>query len=191
MEALARSAQITHDTVLKVFDKPIASYKKKDDLVTIAGAFQLLMTGTNAELIARIKLHLTENPQLEQNHRFTGLFHSQQHGPVSMAKSTLNSLEPTASEALVPSAPLHPQSLPPTQATIALSSMAKNHPTPQLQAPWACPRPRPIAHRTEESNSETMLPYSQLMLHSSSESAIATFIDNSLPSFAGFFESCA
>ncbi|KIK03090.1 hypothetical protein K443DRAFT_42533, partial [Laccaria amethystina LaAM-08-1] len=39
-EALTRSAQIMHDTVLKVFDKPIASYKKKDDLVTIGGALQ-------------------------------------------------------------------------------------------------------------------------------------------------------
>ncbi|KIJ90309.1 hypothetical protein K443DRAFT_79390, partial [Laccaria amethystina LaAM-08-1] len=39
-EALERNAQITQDIVLKIFDKPLTSYKRKDELVTIAGALK-------------------------------------------------------------------------------------------------------------------------------------------------------
>lgn len=92
------------------------------------GALQLLTTGTNAELIARIKLHLTENPQLEQNHRFVGLFHAgRRRGPVSI---TQTSLEPTASETPVP-----------THATIPLSSTTATPSFPGLPKTKAhCPK---------------------------------------------------
>ena len=74
LDVLAQTAQITQDIVSKIFDKPLTSYKRKDELVTIAGALKILATGTNPERFSRIKDHLTVNPHLEKIDRFVGLF---------------------------------------------------------------------------------------------------------------------
>ena len=86
-DVLARTAQITQDIVLKIFDKPLTSYKRKDELVTIAGALKILATGTNPELFSRIKDHLTANPHLEKIDRFAGLFNvGRRRGPITTSQ---------------------------------------------------------------------------------------------------------
>jgi hypothetical protein len=144
-EALERNAQITQDIVLKIFDKPLTSYKRKDELVTIAGALKILATGTNPELFSRIKDHLTTNPQLKQTDRFAGLFNvGRRRGLVTMSH------ESTQSE--------------PTSAT--LSDNINDNIETQVQAPKARPRPRPIARKSAPLLSETGL---QLPSESSSD----------------------
>lgn len=43
----------------------LSSYKRKDDLITIAGALSLPRDGTMIDLTARIKEHLTGNPDCQ------------------------------------------------------------------------------------------------------------------------------
>ena len=68
------SAQISQDAVSKTFDSPFSSYKQKADLMTIAGAFGLNMSGTNAHLTEWIKEHMGSNPGLTDNPQFTTLY---------------------------------------------------------------------------------------------------------------------
>ncbi|KAF8583799.1 hypothetical protein K439DRAFT_1277903, partial [Ramaria rubella] len=70
----ARELQHAQNTVLKVFYAPLASYKHKDDLKDIATTFALDQLGTIAELLACCQHHLVQNPLLEQNPMFVGLF---------------------------------------------------------------------------------------------------------------------
>lgn len=70
----ARAARINRDTVFKVFDGTLTSYKWKEDLIFISGALGLQNTGTVAELMTRIKVHLDVHPELAQNAWFSGLF---------------------------------------------------------------------------------------------------------------------
>lgn len=67
------SSLIEEDIKTKVFDGSLSSYKRKDDLVTIAGALSLSRDGTMIELTARIKEHLAENPDCASQPRFAGL----------------------------------------------------------------------------------------------------------------------
>jgi hypothetical protein len=73
-EDAVRRKQIDQDTISKVFDCSLASYKHKDDLTAISGALSLPTTGTVAELLAKIKEHLNRHPELMANDRFAGLF---------------------------------------------------------------------------------------------------------------------
>ena len=73
-ETAARNARITTDTVLRTFDNSLSTYKRKDDLLTIAGALQIVATGTVPQLTARIKEYLHVHPDLASNPRFAGLF---------------------------------------------------------------------------------------------------------------------
>ena len=57
----------------KQFNKPLVSYKCKNELVTITGALNILATGTNLELFSQIKDHFMVNPQLKQINHFAGL----------------------------------------------------------------------------------------------------------------------
>ncbi|KAG1872073.1 hypothetical protein C8R48DRAFT_49807 [Suillus tomentosus] len=52
---------------MKVFDDLLLSYRRKDDLITIAfaGVLSLLRDGTMIDLTARIKEHLTGNPDCQ------------------------------------------------------------------------------------------------------------------------------
>ena len=58
---------------------PLSSYKRKDDLMALAGALNLKTAGTVIELTALIKSHLSNNPSIELNPRFAGLFLQKRH----------------------------------------------------------------------------------------------------------------
>ncbi|KAI0285633.1 hypothetical protein BC826DRAFT_113607 [Russula brevipes] len=62
----------------RVFAEPLASYKRKEDLVVLSGALGLRMTGTKAELRARIESFVSahSDSDIQQNPRFSGLFHN-------------------------------------------------------------------------------------------------------------------
>jgi hypothetical protein len=66
--------RIHEDTSSKVFTGSLSSYKRKDDLIVLAGALGLSTTGTIPELMAKIKAHIEDHPELTQNPRFSGLF---------------------------------------------------------------------------------------------------------------------
>ncbi|KAG2076945.1 hypothetical protein BDR04DRAFT_1227685 [Suillus decipiens] len=68
-----RLSRIEEDIDTKVFDGPLSSYKRKDDLITIAGALSLSRDGTVIDLTARIKEHLAGNPDCASQPRFAGL----------------------------------------------------------------------------------------------------------------------
>ena len=65
----ARTSQIDHDVVLKTFESPLSTYKRKDDLVTIARALQITIEtkDTITTLLKNIKARMAENPALAQN----------------------------------------------------------------------------------------------------------------------------
>ncbi|KAF8987497.1 hypothetical protein BDQ17DRAFT_1177852, partial [Cyathus striatus] len=70
-------ARIRHDGVSKTFDLPLSSYKRKDELRTIARALGLAEDGkmTVVSLMGSIRTHLTENElTLQKDPRFSGLF---------------------------------------------------------------------------------------------------------------------
>ena len=58
----------------RTFDTPLSSYKRKDDLVILAGALKISTAGTVAVLTERIKEHLKSHPELANIQRFMGLF---------------------------------------------------------------------------------------------------------------------
>ena len=60
--------------VLQNIDHALTSYKKKDELLSIAGALQISDKGTIADLLSRIRLHMQLHPKLRENPRFAGLF---------------------------------------------------------------------------------------------------------------------
>ncbi|KAF8991549.1 hypothetical protein BDQ17DRAFT_1178744, partial [Cyathus striatus] len=70
-------ARIRCDGVSKTFELPLSSYKRKDELRTIARALGLAEDGkmTVISLTASIRAHLTENELiLQKDPRFSGLF---------------------------------------------------------------------------------------------------------------------
>lgn len=73
-DALSRSAQVAQDIVSKVFDKPLTTYKKRDDVDALAGALSISNTGTIPEVTTRIKDHLASHPELKTSDRFAGLY---------------------------------------------------------------------------------------------------------------------
>ena len=52
-EMNAQTIRILNDSATKVFNSPLASYKCKADLITIAGALELPADGTIVDLTAR------------------------------------------------------------------------------------------------------------------------------------------
>ena len=75
-QEVIRLSRIQEDTASRQFTRSLSSYKKKDDLIILAGALSLSTTGTVAHLYTRIKSHLEAHPELTSNSRFTGLFKS-------------------------------------------------------------------------------------------------------------------
>jgi hypothetical protein len=53
---------------------PLSSYKHKDDLVALAGMLDLKTVGTVIKLTALIKLHLSNNSNIQLDPCFAGLF---------------------------------------------------------------------------------------------------------------------
>ncbi|KAF8586049.1 hypothetical protein K439DRAFT_1341913 [Ramaria rubella] len=75
-EAIEHACELqrAQNTILKTYNTPLTSYKRKDDLKDIMASCALPQTGMIAELMAQCQEHLTQNPHLENNPRFTGLF---------------------------------------------------------------------------------------------------------------------
>lgn len=75
----ARQSQIIKDTVLKVFDRPFSVYRRKDELIVLAGALELDTIGTIPALKQCIKSYLNSHKdELMQVPRFIGLFQARQ-----------------------------------------------------------------------------------------------------------------
>jgi hypothetical protein len=118
-EIAAWNALIAEDTVLWTFDNPLGTYKRKDDLLAIAGALKISATGTVPQLTARIKEHLSaHSSELSSNPRLTGLFkqggrrHTNNSDFYSEPTMTVpaTSLPLTVSQSYSSSVPLNPQS---------------------------------------------------------------------------------
>jgi len=86
-DEMARMLRINEEVRNWVFNCPLASYKRKDDLVALAGALSLPMEGTVAELVKVIKDHLTDNPTWENEPQFSGLFGTSQRRSSAMTAS--------------------------------------------------------------------------------------------------------
>ena len=52
----------------------MSSYKRKDDLIILAGALGLETVGTVSKLARLIKSHLSDHPDIQLDPRFAGLF---------------------------------------------------------------------------------------------------------------------
>ena len=76
MDDAARTRQIYQEVDNCIFDAPLSTYKRKDDLVTLAGTPSLPMEGTVVELTKAINGHLVENSSCMNDLRFTALFSS-------------------------------------------------------------------------------------------------------------------
>ncbi|KIK76466.1 hypothetical protein PAXRUDRAFT_169842, partial [Paxillus rubicundulus Ve08.2h10] len=63
---------------------PLSTYKRKDDLVALAGTLSLPMEGTVAELTKAIKDHLAANPSRMNDPRFSALFSSSRKHSVAV-----------------------------------------------------------------------------------------------------------
>jgi hypothetical protein len=90
----ARLSRIEEDIKTKIFDGSLASYKRKDDLITIAGALSLPRDGTITELTARIKEYLAANPDCANQQRFSALLGGKRNNTVAAAVST--SVQPSS-----------------------------------------------------------------------------------------------
>ncbi|EGO20109.1 hypothetical protein SERLADRAFT_373548 [Serpula lacrymans var. lacrymans S7.9] len=93
-EDTARNTRITIETVMKVFDRSFASYKRKEDLIVIAGALGLPIDGTVKALIERIKSHLQGHKELADNPQFAGLFGRRIQAPEGSSHSGQSSQSP-------------------------------------------------------------------------------------------------
>ena len=76
VEEVERNHCIQEAISSKIYNLPLSSYKRKEDLVGLAGALEILATGTVTELTERIKEHLSNNQNLAEHARFSTLFHS-------------------------------------------------------------------------------------------------------------------
>src|SRR5438477_12821905 len=86
----ARAVRILADTASRLFVDSLTSYKRKDDLIMLAGVLQIPTTGTVADLTARINAHLEAHLELEQNPRFTGLFRNWRGNDGNSVDNTTN-----------------------------------------------------------------------------------------------------
>lgn len=87
----SRTSRIDHDVVLKTFENSLSTYKRKDDLVTIARALQITVEpkDTITTLLKNIKARMAENPALAQNPRFSALFGEARRGQRKRTAATL------------------------------------------------------------------------------------------------------
>ncbi|KIL58603.1 hypothetical protein M378DRAFT_86304 [Amanita muscaria Koide BX008] len=111
-ELEARNARITEDATSKVFDHTLASYTRKDELLSLAGALRISDKGTIPDLLSRIRQHMELHPELRENPRFAGLFQTsgargRRNGPAATA-STSESWSLDAQSAPRPAPPITP-----------------------------------------------------------------------------------
>ena len=108
---MAHMVCITEETRTRVFNCPLASYKRKDDLVALAGALSLPMEGTVAKLMKAIDKHLADNPTRANEPRFKGLFGSSRKCPSAMTTASGPSSASSEPSLVVdPTGPALPQS---------------------------------------------------------------------------------
>jgi hypothetical protein len=96
----------------RTFDVPMSRYKK-DDLLALAGALKISTEGNMKDLVARIKEHLHDRPELKENPCFAGLFPgSSRRGQVTSSAlshptdaNTAASTSATAHQTSYPTAP--------------------------------------------------------------------------------------
>jgi hypothetical protein len=69
----AQNAKIANGVQSHTFNVPITWYKK-DDLLTLARALKISMEENMKDLVAYIKEHLHNHPELKENPYFAGLF---------------------------------------------------------------------------------------------------------------------
>jgi hypothetical protein len=90
----ARTLRINHEIGSRIFDCPLTSYKRKDDLIALAGALSLPIEGTVAELTKAIKDHLAENPTRVNESRFSGLFGASRKRTAAMVSPPSGTVDP-------------------------------------------------------------------------------------------------
>ena len=74
METEAHNAQLIQDAALKVFNQPLSSYKKKNELCAISLEAVISDQGTITELVDHISKYLQANHEcLQDNPCFSGL----------------------------------------------------------------------------------------------------------------------
>ena len=173
-DEIARMLRINEEIRNRVFNCPLASYKRKDDLVALAGALSLPMEGTVAELVKEIKDHLTDNPTRENEPRFSGLFGTSRRRSSAMtagpSSSSALSLIPDSQNHQIPSSSgfmsyTHTPSM--SHNVPNTSFMSYNTPSTdtQLMSYNAAPRPSPnttplMSHNTPSPNlNMPYLPY--------------------------------
>lgn len=135
---MARTLRINEEIRNRVFDCPLTSYKRKDDLVALAGALSLPMDGTVVGLVKVIKEHLDENPTLANEPRFKGLFGSSRKRSSARAAgggpSSLNSSSMDLEDTLIPNSPSYPTSHTPFSG--GPTSMSYIHPPYNAPSPY-------------------------------------------------------
>jgi hypothetical protein len=74
LEAAARDKRIVEAANSRIFSGSLSSYTRKEDLVGLTRALQIIDSGTNPELKERIQHHLDDHPELANNEHFAMLF---------------------------------------------------------------------------------------------------------------------
>jgi len=94
LEAAACDKRIVEAANSRIFGGSLSSYTRKEDLVGLARALQIVDSGTNPELKERIQRHLDNHPELADNERFTTLFNRRRtrHMPVPPTAASTSSL---------------------------------------------------------------------------------------------------
>lgn len=70
----------------------MSSYKRKDDLIILAGALGLKTVGTVSKLATLIKSHLSDHPDIRLDPRFAGLFLQNKRRRVDNGSSLTSSI---------------------------------------------------------------------------------------------------
>jgi len=133
-KSAAECARIAEDAVSRIFSGRVRSYKK-GDLQALARALLLSEDGTAEILKERIEEHLAgpEQPQLERNPRFSGLYHK----PTQRGRRQVQTPDDSSTSEVVND---FPESSEP-QLTQEPSSHPPHRHSPSLLPPFATPQP--------------------------------------------------
>jgi hypothetical protein len=87
------SKRIVEAANSQIFGGSLSSYTRKEDLVGLARALQIIDSGTNPELKERIQQHLDDHPELANNEHFATLFNRRRTRRLPPAASNPSSLQ--------------------------------------------------------------------------------------------------
>jgi glutaredoxin len=93
--------RINQEIASRFFDHPLASYKRNDGLIALAGSLALSMECTVVELVKAIKNYVAENPGRANEPRFSGLFGGSRERTAAMDSSSESSVDPSTPPLLV------------------------------------------------------------------------------------------